>query len=328
MNLAQSFYQLTPDVVLEGIESAGYQVTGEYVQLNSYENRVFDIFLETTSQDFETLNGRVIAKFYRPNRWSREALFEEHFFEEELASQGQPIISPLTLKKGQSLGSYNGLLFALFPKCMGRMPQELSLDELKSVGRLIARMHNVGEQSQFQHRPRLTPEDLGWPALDHVESFVAPEVWLRYENAASDILEWLEENLDPETFIRVHGDCHKGNLLQKFSPDGSNEFFFVDFDDTLMGPAAQDFWMLFSGDQETSQEEKDAILSGYEDLRMFPDSQLKLFEGLRGLRIIHYAGWIARRWEDPTFPYLFPQYKDYTYWAEEVEALERIAWSL
>lgn len=328
MSLSQSFYQLTPEVVLSGVENSGYLTTGEYVQLNSYENRVFDIFLEPTSKGYNTLNGRIIAKFYRPNRWTESALLEEHFFEQELAAQGQPIISPIELENGKTLGVESHLYFSLFPKCFGRMPQELSLSELKSVGRLLARMHNCGEQRDFEHRAWLTPEEFGWPALDRVEPFAAPEVWARYEEAAMHILHWLDEHLNEDQFIRVHGDCHKGNLLQTDTKDGQKEFFFVDFDDTVMGPAAQDFWMLFSGDRETSQQEIDSILDGYEELRSFPEEQLGLFEGLRGLRIIHYAGWIAKRWEDPTFPHIFPQYRDYTYWAEEVEALEKIAWSL
>lgn len=328
MNISQSFYQLTPEVVLSGVESAGYLSTGEYVQLNSYENRVFDIFLEPTSKDFDALNGRLIAKFYRPNRWTESALLEEHSFEKELADQGQPIISPLVLNTGQSLGQHNHLYFSLFPKCFGRMPQEFSKEELKSVGRLLARMHNCGEQKDFEHRPWLTTEEFGWPALDRVETFAAPEVWARYEEAAMHILNWLDEHLNEDDFIRVHGDCHKGNLLQTDNIDGSKEFFFVDFDDTVMGPVAQDFWMLFSGDSASAKDEIDCILDGYEELRTFPDDQMNLFEGLRGLRIIHYAGWIAKRWEDPTFPHIFPQFRDYTYWAEEVEALEKIAWSL
>jgi Ser/Thr protein kinase RdoA (MazF antagonist) len=328
MNLSQSFYQLTPEVVLSGVENAGFLTTGEYVQLNSYENRVFDVFLERGSLRAQELNGRIISKFYRPNRWTAEALKEEHQFELELAEQGQPIIAPLRLPNGDTLGVESGLYYSVFPKCFGRMPQELSREELKSVGRLIARMHNCGEQKDFEHRLWLTPDELGWPALDHVSEFAAPEVWARYEEAAMHILRWLDARLDDRDYIRVHGDCHKGNLLQTDSTAGEKQFFFVDFDDTMMGPAAQDLWMLFSGDRETAQVEVDAILSGYEELRHFPEDQLTLFQGLRGLRIIQYGGWIAKRWADPAFPHIFPQFRDYTYWAEEVEALEKIAWSL
>jgi Ser/Thr protein kinase RdoA (MazF antagonist) len=328
MSLDRSFYKLTPDVVLEAIESCGYTTTGEYLQLNSYENRVFDVFLETTSLGCEEFDGHLIAKFYRPNRWSFEALHEEHFFEQELAHQGIPVIAPLELENGKTLASFEGLSFSLFKKCFGRMPQELTLDQLKQVGGLLARIHNCGSQNEFNHRPELTPEEFGWPALDRIESVAAPEVWSRYERAAVNILEWLEDRLEPEDFIRIHGDCHKGNLLQLDTVEGNRDFFFVDFDDCVMGPEAQDFWMLFSGDQEMADDEKDSLLSGYDELREIPESQFELFPGLRGLRIIHYAGWIAKRWKDTTFPLLFPQFHDYTYWAEEVEALERIAWSL
>lgn len=326
--LSSSFYSLTPEVVLAGIESCGYHTTGEYVQLNSYENRVFDVFLETTSKDFEKLSGHIITKFYRPNRWSREALNEEHFFEQELKNQGIPVIAPIELAGANTLASHSGLSFALFEKCVGRMPQELSLEDLKQVGRLLARIHNCGAQSDFNSRPWLTAEEYGWPALDRIADFCAPEVWARYETAAENILVWLEDNCPEDDYIRIHGDCHRGNLLQKDEAGKDREYFFVDFDDCVMGPIAQDFWMLFSGDQEMASDEQDALLSGYDELRELPLEQFELFPALRGLRIIHYAGWIAKRWEDPTFPHLFPQFEDYTYWAEEVEALEKISWSL
>lgn len=328
MSLSQSFYQLTPEVVLAGVEQAGFRATGEYVQLNSYENRVFDIFLEKSDGSSSALNEHVIAKFYRPNRWTKEALLEEHAFETELADQGQPVIAPLKFPSGDTVGVEQGLFYSLFPKCRGRMPQEFRLDEMKSIGRLLARMHSCGEQKDFEHRPWLTTEELGWPALDRVGEFAAPEVWARYEEAAMHILRWLERRLDENTFLRIHGDCHRGNLLQTDTTTGEKQFFFVDFDDTMMGPPAQDLWMLFSGDQDTAAAEVEAILSGYEELRHLDDDQLELMPGLRGLRIIHYGGWIAKRWSDPAFPHIFPQFRDYTYWAEEVEALEKIAWSL
>jgi Ser/Thr protein kinase RdoA (MazF antagonist) len=321
------FYQLDANTVLDGIEAAGFATTGEYIQLNSYENRVFEVRLEKGQNPAE-LDDRIVAKYYRPLRWDQKALFDEHFFLEELKLNGIPVIAPLTQKNGQTLSCYEGIYLALFKKGLGRIPQELTLEQLKSIGRVLARIHNVGEQKPARFRPAFTAEQFGWPALNVLESWIAPEVYDRYTDAAEKILEYLDQELRPEEFIRIHGDCHKGNLLQKDERDGSKEFFFMDFDDFGNGPVAQDFWMLFSSDESSNGEELEAALSGYEELRSFPVSQRKLFAPLRGLRIIHYAGWIARRWEDPFFPKLFPQFKDYVYWAEEAEALERIAWRL
>lgn len=321
-NLPQ-FYNLTPDMVMAGVEAAGFNPTGEYLQLNSYENRVFDIRLEKNEE-----RDRVIVKFYRPQRWSRAAILEEHFFLEELQHNGIPVVAPLYQANKETLSSHNGIYLAAFPKALGRMPQEMSLEDLKQIGRVLARLHNVGEQQSARNRPQLDVETFGWPALELLGEFAAPEVWDRYEKAAITILEYLEDELKNEKFLRIHGDCHRGNLLQQDSRDGERGFFMVDFDDFCNGPVAQDFWMLLSGDRETLAEEKQALLSGYEDLRHFPAQQERLFMPLRGLRIIHYAAWIARRWNDPTFPQLFPNYESYTYWAEETEALERIAWSL
>lgn len=324
---SELFYQLDAHTILDGIEAAGFHTTGEYIQLNSYENRVFDIKLEPGMNPPE-LKDRLVAKYYRPLRWSREAILDEHFFLEELKLAGLPVIAPLTQKNGQSLSCYEGLYLAAFQKGLGRMPQELNHDQLKSIGRVLARLHNVGQQKVAKYRPSFTPEFFGWPALDVLEDWIAPEVYDRYMEAAEKILEYLEDELNPSEFIRIHGDCHKGNLLQKDDRDGQKDFFFVDFDDFGNGPAAQDFWMLFSSDESSNSEELNAALAGYEELREFPKNQMKLFAPLRGLRIIHYAGWIARRWSDPYFPRLFPQFKDYVYWAEEAEALERIAWRL
>ncbi len=317
------FFNLTPDVVLAGVEAAGFMTTGEYLQLNSYENRVFDVRLEA-----ESVAERLIVKYYRPQRWNRHALLEEHFFLEELKSQGIPAVAPMLQANKETLSSYRGMFMAVFPKAIGRMPQEMSLTDLNQIGRLLARLHNVGEQQESKARPMLNVETYGWPALEILKSWVAPEMWTRYEKAAITILEYLEDTIDEDQFFRIHGDCHRGNILQQDTKEGDRGFFFVDFDDFCTGPAAQDFWMLLSGDPDTLQEEKDALLSGYEELRHFPKSQHELLMPLRGLRIIHYGAWIARRWTDPSFPQIFPNYETYTYWAEETEALERIAWSL
>jgi Ser/Thr protein kinase RdoA (MazF antagonist) len=321
------FYSLTPDVVMAGVEAAGFVPTGSYLQLNSYENRVFDIKLEKPA-DGGGHRDSIIVKYYRPQRWSRAAILEEHFFLDELKAHGIPAVAPLVQKNKETLSSYNGIFLAAFPKALGRMPQEFSLLDLNQVGRLLAHLHNVGAQHGATARPVLNVDNYGWPALEFLHRWVAPEVWARYRKAAEEILEFLDEALGDADYFRIHGDCHRGNLLQQDTREGERGFFFVDFDDFCTGPAAQDFWMLLSGDPETLNAEREALLDGYEELRHFPKTQERLFTPLRGLRIIHYAAWIARRWSDPSFPQLFPDFETYTYWAEETEALERIAWSL
>jgi Ser/Thr protein kinase RdoA (MazF antagonist) len=315
MSANDSFSNLNPELVLSATEAAGFHPTGEFTQLNSYENRVFDIRLEDTHMP------RVIVKFYRPGRWSRDCILEEHEFLSDLHKEGLKAVGPLAQRGDATLTQHEGMFFALFPKVLGKMPEEFLGDDLKQVGRSLARLHNVGTQQRFKHRPIMgeTPAT-SWQTLEFLSGWVAPEVWNRYETAAIDIIEAFEDQVNPSEFIRIHGDCHRGNLLF------NKEFYFVDFDDCMMGPVAQDFWMLFSSSDD--KEEQELILSGYEELREFPKHQWEWMPLLRAHRIISYAAWIAKRWQDPSFPRLFPDFNSYSYWAEEVESLEKIARSI
>ncbi|MBC7370188.1 MAG: serine/threonine protein kinase [Bdellovibrionaceae bacterium] len=320
MNSTSSFYNLDPEKVLQAADSQGFLTTGEFSQLNSYENRVFDIRLENPIQDVTN----VIAKFYRPQRWSEASILEEHQFLLDLQAEGIPAVAPLTLKSGKTLVEDYGMYVAFFPKVRGRMPQEFVDRELQQVGRLMAEVHNIGARRRAVHRPVLdTSYYGGWPTLDFLQSWIAPEIRNRYNDAAEKILNKLDEILDHREFLRIHGDCHKGNLLHN-----GGQFFLVDFDDFCTGPVIQDFWMLLSGEGEEGEREREEIIEGYEELRQFPYHQWDWVPWLRGLRIISYAGWIAKRWEDPSFPRLFPEFNTYRYWAEEVEALEKIAWAV
>jgi Ser/Thr protein kinase RdoA (MazF antagonist) len=321
---SSSFYSLDPERVLFAAESLGYFPTGELTQLNSYENRVFDIALETNDPRLQR-DSHIIAKFYRPHRWSNEGILEEHDFLADLQDEGVKAVAPLKNKDDYTLFHLKDLRFTFFPKVLGRMPQELLEQDLVKVGRLLARVHNVGAKRIAEHRPVLDDNYFGgWPALEWLESWVAQEVSHRYFEAAEYILEYLGSQMNHSEFIRIHGDCHRGNLLQS----GSGEFFLVDFDDCMSGPVIQDFWMLLSGDKESFDKERELLLTGYEELRSFPHHQWDLIPALRGLRIISYAAWIAKRWKDPSFPRLFPEFNTYRYWAEETEALEKIAWEL
>jgi len=320
--LTTSFYRLDPALVLAATEDAGFRPTGEFTQLNSYENRVFDIRLEKGTSEQE----RVIAKFYRPGRWSQAALQEEHEFLFDLQKEGIPVIAPLIQKNNRSLNEISGMSVTFFPKFMGRMPEEFMENDLYQIGRRLAQIHNVGSRRDFHHRAIVGEAPFSsWDNLDLLSKWVAPEVWHRYEKAAITIIEEFDDLLDPADFIRIHGDCHRGNLLAQLLPGNKREFSFVDFDDSSMGPEVQDFWMLFSGSEDTAEQEM--ILSGYEELREFPKRQWEWVPILRGMRIFSYSAWIARRWSDPSFPRLFPNFETYTFWAEETEALERVAWS-
>ena len=316
-----TFFQLTPDLVLESVEACGWPSTGEYLQLNSYENRVFSLRVEPNAGIAE---AQVIAKFYRPGRWSEEAIREEHAFLRELKAAGVSVVAPLEQRDGDTLTRHHGLWTAVFPKARGRMPQEFSLDELTSLGRVLARLHNVGAQGRALHRPILDARHMGRPALKVIEPLINPDLRDRYLDAAEGILDYLDAELDPRAFQRIHGDCHRGNVLQTDDPGKPKEFFLIDFDDFGTGPIAQDFWMLFRHDEEDFADEIDAFLAGYTELRELDERELRLMEPLRGLRILHYAAWIARRWHDPSFPQIFPQFRTDAYWFEEMQALEQV----
>lgn len=312
------FYQLTPDFVLNAVDASGFPTTGEYLQLNSYENRVYSLKVE------EPKDTQIIAKFYRPGRWPEQAIREEHEFLKECLDAGVSVVAPLTQKNGDTLSLHEGMWCALFPKARGRMPQEFTLEELTQLGRVIARLHNVGAEKPAKHRPVLDPDNYGRPALKILEKLINPDLRARYMDAAEGILEYIDSNLDSRYFQRIHGDCHRGNVLQTDDPGKPKEFVLVDFDDFVMGPPVQDLWMLFRHDEEDVADEIDAFLSGYEELREFDDRELRMMEPLRGLRIIHYAAWIARRWSDPSFPQIFPNFASDAYWFEEMQALEKV----
>jgi Ser/Thr protein kinase RdoA (MazF antagonist) len=301
--------------------SQGFQTTGELLQLNSYENRVFDIRLEPNSKG--EAKGNIIAKFYRPLRWDIDTLNEEHTFVDELFQAGVPTVGAYKNKTFVHQTKDN-IFYSLYPKKIGRMPQEFLKGELRKVGKMIAQLHNVGAQKKFKFRPTMAGrEHLAFQSLDYLEEFVPPELWTRYAEAANTIMDYLEDMLNPNSFLRIHGDCHKGNLLS----DGT-DFFFVDFDDSINGPAVQDFWMLLSSAGEEGKIELYELLEGYSELRDFNDEDIQHIPALRGLRIFSYAAWIANRWSDPVFPKLFPDFRTYNYWADEVERIEAISWSL
>jgi len=313
----QFFFELTPDRVLDAVESAGFICTGRCFALNSFENRVYDIEL-----DEEDPSGRrnLVAKFYRPGRWSREQILEEHGFLLELLESEIPVVAPLMFPGGETLQKTpEGIFFGLFPRVGGRCPDELEGERLEQVGRLLARIHNVGAVKEAPHRVQLGPHSYGQSNLAYLlEHRVIPMEWEdRYRNAASRLFEISEPKFQKAEVQRIHGDCHFGNLL--WNEQGP---FFLDFDDMVRGPCVQDIWLLVPGRDPENFARRERLLQAYEQMREFDRTTLGLVEALRALRFIHFTAWISRRWSDPVFPKAFPHFGTPKYWQEQVHDLE------
>ena len=303
------YESLTPDKVLDAIEDAGLSPSGGLLALNSYENRVYQISLED--------NDFVIAKFYRPGRWSDAAIVEEHTFTQELFNEELSVVPPLRVKD-QTLLQHDEFRFALFPRQGGHAPNLENEDDLEILSRAIARMHALGAQLPFEHREGLTSKRLGHESRQFLlqNQFLPMEVESAYDSLTGHLLERIDlcmENIDS---IRIHGDCHMGNVLWR---EGIPHF--VDFDDCKMGPGIQDLWMLLSGDRNAQQIQLRVILDAYRDFFDFDPATLTLIEPLRTLRIMHHAAWIARRWSDPAFPSAFPTFNTVKYWSEHILTL-------
>ena len=314
------YARLTPDMILRALESVGFVCDGRLLALNSYENRVYQIGIE----DGEP----VIAKFYRPDRWSRQAILEEHAFSQELAAEEIPVIAPITDTNGESLHESGGFLFAAYPRCGGRWPDLDNKQQRQQMGRFLGRMHAVGAIRDFQHRNRLDIETLGDASRRFLlEHRLVPDYLLdAYSTLSDDLLKQIRAMFESAGFvapIRLHGDCHKGNIL--WTEKGPH---FVDLDDSCSGPAIQDIWMLLSGEASDMRVQLDELLEGYQTFFEFDYSSVILIEALRTLRILHYTAWIARRWEDPAFPLAFPWFSSPRYWEEHILNLREQAAAL
>ncbi|EKR56837.1 serine/threonine protein kinase [Leptospira interrogans] len=306
------FFQLNPGEILTLAEKAGYEPSGHCMALNSLENRVFDLRLEDGSH--------IISKFYRPGRWNRTQILEEHKFLQDLKEEEIPVCSPILFQDGNSLSLFQEKIFYSFwPRVGGRSPDELSPENLKIIGRLLARIHNVGQSQSFKHRITLNSKTYGTDPLENLlqGEWIPSSCKKEYLETTNQILDLFQENMKSVPFHRIHGDCHKGNLL--FGKEG---WFFVDFDDCLQGPAIQDFWMLLSKGKE-GIEEREYILSGYREFRDFDDRWFDLVEILRAMRFVHYSAWITNRFHsDPSFPTAFPHFSGTDYWEKETLELK------
>ena len=296
---------LSPDLVLDAVESVGQVVDGRLLALNSYENRVYQVGIDGGLP--------LVAKFYRPGRWSDATILEEHAFMLELAESEIPVVAPLVIVD-RTLHRYGGFRFSLTPRQGGREPELDDPAVLTRIGRFIGRIHAVGASRPFSHRPTLDPASFGRTPSAYLleEGWLPPELQPAYSSVVAHALDEVDACFDRAGavgHIRLHGDCHRGNLL--WTEAGPH---FVDFDDTRAGPAVQDLWMLLAGDRDEMSVQLGHVLDGYEDFRDFDPRELHLIEALRTLRLIHHAAWLARRWDDPAFPAAFPWFDSPRYW--------------
>jgi Ser/Thr protein kinase RdoA (MazF antagonist) len=315
MNAAQSppFESLTPDRIMDCVESVGVRCDGRLSALNSFENRVYQVGVESEAP--------LIVKFYRPGRWSDAAIEEEHAFCAELAAAEIPVVAALAGTDGRTLRRAHGFRFSLYPRCSGRAPELEDEATLEWLGRFIARIHVVGSRKPFVHRPRVEPASYGDKPLATLldGGFIPSTLADAYEAAARHALDRVRRRFAEcrrVATLRLHADCHAGNILWADGPH------FVDFDDCRSGPAVQDLWMLLAGERDAMTRQLHALADGYRVFRTFDRDELALIEPLRTLRLIHYAAWIAERWSDPAFPAAFPWFGTERYWQDQILALK------
>jgi len=309
---AHPYDLLTPDVIMGAVESCGGFSDRRILALNSYENRVYQVGMEE--------GAPLIVKFYRPGRWSEAAILEEHDFALELAQAEIPVVPPI-VREGRSLFEHEGFRFALFERRGGRWPELDTQTERAWMGRFLGRIHAVGRRRAFQHREWLDIARLGDDSRDFLleSGWIPAHLETAYDSLTADLLEVIAdtfERADEVNAQRLHGDCHRGNVL--WTDEGPH---FVDLDDCLMGPAIQDLWMLLSGSRAEMAQQLSDLLEGYTQFVEFDFREVGLIESLRTLRMIHYSAWLARRWSDPAFPAAFPWFIEPRYWEEQVLAL-------
>jgi Ser/Thr protein kinase RdoA (MazF antagonist) len=324
---AHPYSRLTPDVVLNALDAAGLRCDGRLLALNSYENRVYQVGIEDEHRE----PMLVVAKFYRPDRWSDAQILEEHAFAAELHAAEIPVVAPIAFE-GRTLLEAEGFRLAVFPRRGGRAPELDDRDTLEWLGRFIGRIHAVGGAKAFVHRPRLDIASFGEEPRDFLlaSGMIPADLLPAWRQAAELALEGVRAayaRAGDVAEIRTHGDCHAGNVL--WTPHGANRIggpHFVDLDDSRTAPAVQDLWMLISGDRDAMSRQLGAIVKGYEDFAEFDDRELQLIEALRTLRLLHYSAWLARRWDDPAFPIAFPWFNTARYWQDRVlELREQVA---
>jgi Ser/Thr protein kinase RdoA (MazF antagonist) len=311
MQIQNNYDQLSPDTVINAVESLGFLSDYRILPLNSYENRVYQVGIDEGEP--------IIAKFYRANRWTDEQILEEHHFTQELYELDIPVVPP-TIIEGKSLFYYDGFRFALYPRQGGQAPELDNGDHLEIIGRFMGRIHQAGRSQAFTFRPSIDTQSFAIDSRDFLlsHSFIPQDLIPAYDTLTQDLIAKITAVFDRVEFttIRLHGDCHPGNILWR-----DDRAHFVDFDDARNGPAIQDLWMLLSGDYQQRCLQLADILEGYTEFCDFEPSELQLIEPLRTMRLLHYAAWLARRWDDPAFPHNFPWFNTERYWAEHILSL-------
>ncbi len=315
----QFFYQLQPHLILDCVELLGFKTTGRCLTLNSMENRVYEVEIETEEDIASDSDRFVIAKFYRPGRWSKEQILDEHEFMFNLEDNDISVVAPLRFD-GNSLFTTpdSSLFFALFPKKGGRMATDLNDEELEILGRMLARMHNIGSSKKASHRLSMTPDNFGMKNLDFLleTSFIPIHLKKDYEEVVKEICRNITPLFEGIKLQRVHGDCHWGNIIKR------ENLYFIDFDDMVNGPCVQDIWLAVPGEDEEALMARNKLLNAYESMRELDDKELKLIEPLRALRFIHFSAWIAKRWEDEAFKRAFVHFESEYYWQTQIFDLQ------
>lgn len=308
------YVHLMPDCILDAVESVGFRCTGSLLALNSYENRVYQIGIDEAAP--------IVAKFYRPHRWSTLSILEEHHFAQTLSEHEIPVVAPWRNVEKVSLHQFSDFNFALFPRWGGHALELDSLEHLERMGRFLGRIHAVGASRPFQHRAKLTVERFGYDAIKFLSTtdFIPDYIKTNFFHEANVVLNKIDkifQSIPSIKYIRLHGDLHAGNVL--WDESGPH---ILDFDDCLMGPAIQDLWMLLSGDEEQMALQMEYILRGYLQFHDFNRNELYLIEALRTLRQLNYSAWLARRWDDPAFSINFPWFNTPFYWEECLQNLQ------
>ena len=301
---------LTPDVVMDAVESVGYRCDARNLVLNSYENRVFQIGLEEADP--------LIGKFYRPDRWTDDQILEEHEFTRELFDLEIPVVPPILLNEESTLAEYLGYRFSLYQRRGGRAPELDDAESLIILGRFIGRIHATGGANLFTYRPDISVDSYAVTSRSYLleNDYIPAELLPAYETITAELIDKVSrlfEQCESVRSIRLHGDCHMGNVLWRDSVP-----HFVDFDDARNGPAIQDLWMMLSGSRDQQSLQIRKILEGYTDFCEFNPLELRLVEACRTLRIMYHCCWIARRWDDPAFPRAFPWFNSQRYWSDHI----------
>ena len=303
------FDRLTPDFILDAVEATGVRADGRVTALNSYENRVYQVGLED--------DAPIIAKFYRPDRWSDQQIQEEHDFTHELESSEIPVVTAFRTNNDECLSDYKGFRFSLYPRVGGRAPELDNLDNLFILGRFLGRIHRVGASQTYTFRPSIDSQSYGHDSVQFLSAhFIPADLKEAYISLCKDILSLIDQilkNFGQANLIRVHGDCHVGNILWR-----DDNPYFIDFDDSRMAPAIQDIWMLLSGDRNEQRVQLREIIEGYNEFAEFDSRELVLIEVLRTLRMLYFSAWLARRWDDPAFPLGFPWFNTQRYWEDHI----------